>query len=128
VIKFYLSYGYFFLLHLKMMKNFQKLSSIGLLLFAFVYPPLLAEAKASTISNSISQQNVNKEENLTGGNTEGLLIAQRSGVRRRVIRRPVVRRRVIRRPLVRRRVIRRPLVRRRVIRRPVVRRGVIIRR
>ncbi len=97
------------------MKNFAKLSSIALLLCSLVYPPFLAEAKASINSNSVEQKSVEVEANLINNQTEGILLAQRPYVRRRYIRRPYVRRRYIRRPYARRRYVR-PVVRRRVVR------------
>jgi hypothetical protein len=106
------------------MKSFAKLTSIALLLCSFVYPPFLAEAKASTNGNSVDQKSVEVEANLINSQTEGILLAQRP-YRRRYIRRPYVRRRYIRRPVVRRRYIRRPVVRSRYIRRPYVRRRYI---
>ncbi len=68
------------------MKSFQKLYSIAILLCTFVYPPLLAEAKASTLSNSINQQSIEAETNLIGSQTEELVIAKRPIGRRRVVR------------------------------------------
>ncbi|WP_341528151.1 hypothetical protein WKK05_02005 [Nostoc sp. UHCC 0302] len=59
------------------MKSFKKLSSIVVLLFAFAYPPLLAEAKASSVSSTLNEQNVATETNLVEGQTGELLIAQR---------------------------------------------------
>ncbi|MBD2250365.1 hypothetical protein H6G14_03455 [Nostoc parmelioides FACHB-3921] len=124
--------GINFLLKLNKMKSVAKLSSIGILLCSLVYPPFIAEAKASTISNSIDQQSIEADANLISGQTEGFLLAQRRGVRRRYVR-PVVRRRYVR-PVVRGRYVR-PVVRGRYVRpvargryvRPVVR-GRYIRR
>jgi len=106
------------------MKPFAKITSITLLLCSLVYPPFLAEAKASSNSNSVDQKSVEVEANLINSQTEGILLAQRPRWRRRYVRRPFVRRIYIRRPYVRRRYIRRPFVRRRYIR-PVVRRRYI---
>jgi hypothetical protein len=107
------------------MRSFAKLSSIALLLCSLVYPPFLAEAKASINSNDVEQKSVEVEASLINSQTEGTLLAQRPRWRRRYIRRSVrrqyirqgVRRRYIRRPFVRRGYIRRPVVRRRYIRR-----------
>ncbi len=103
------------------MKGFRKLSSIALLLFAFVYPPSLAEAKDISLSNGLNEQSAAPEANLVGDQKGELLIAQRRSGRYRVIRR--------RQPLGRYRVIRRrqPLGRYGVIRRrqPLGRYGVI---
>ncbi|MBD2499442.1 hypothetical protein [Anabaena azotica] len=105
------------------MKSFAKLTSIALLLCSFVYPPFLAEAKASINADGVDQKSVEVEANLINNQTEGILLAQRPYVRRRY-RRPYVRRRY-RRPYVRRRYIRRPYVRSRYIRRPYVRRRYV---
>ncbi|MEJ1931554.1 hypothetical protein WDZ92_14985, partial [Nostoc sp. NIES-2111] len=102
------------------MKSFAKLSSIALLLCSLVYPPFLAEAKATTSSNNLEQKSVEVEASLINNQTESVLLAQRSRWRRRYIRRPYVRRRYIRRS-IRRSYIRRPFVRRGYIRRPYVR-------
>ncbi|MBD2534869.1 hypothetical protein H6G97_37690 [Nostoc flagelliforme FACHB-838] len=59
------------------MKGFKKLSSIVVLLFTFVYPPSLASAEASSLSNAPNEQNVATEANLVEGETGELLIAQR---------------------------------------------------
>lgn len=80
------------------MKSFAKLSSIALLLCSLVYPPFLAEAKATTSSNNLEQKSVEVEASLINNQTEGILLAQR---------RPYIRRRYIRNPYVRRRYIRR---------------------
>ncbi|MCG6138250.1 MAG: hypothetical protein MET45_27085 [Nostoc sp. LLA-1] len=65
------------------MKSFQKLYSITILLFAFIYPPAIAEAKDSN-NNVLHQQNVELETNLIGeGDTSPeLLLAQRHRRRR----------------------------------------------
>ncbi|HBW29924.1 hypothetical protein ACN23B_12865 [Anabaena sp. FACHB-709] len=123
------------------MKSVTKLSSIAILLCSLVYPPLLTEAKATTINNSIDQQSIETDANLISNQTEGFLLAQRRSVRRRYVRpvvrgrytRPVVRGRYTRpvvrgrytRPVVRGRYVR-PVVRGRYVR-PVVR-GRYIRR
>ncbi|QSJ16200.1 hypothetical protein JYQ62_31320 [Nostoc sp. UHCC 0702] len=59
------------------MKGFRKLSSIAILLFAFVYPPSLAEAKDISLSNSLNEQSVGSEVNLVEGTNGEFLIAQR---------------------------------------------------
>ena len=46
------------------MKRFQKLYSITILLFAFIYPPAIAEAKVSNVDNVLQPQNVELETNL----------------------------------------------------------------
>lgn len=117
------------------MKNFRKLSSIAILLFAFVYPPSLAEAKASSLTNSLNQQSVGGEANLVEGSTGELLIAQRRYERRRFrryerrrvpgrrFRREQFRRRQFRREQFRRQQFRREQYRRRQYRR---RPGIIL--
>jgi len=69
------------------MKGFRKLSSIALLLFAFVYPPSLAQAKDISLSNGFNEQSAASEANLIGERKGELLIAQRRSGRYRVIRR-----------------------------------------
>ncbi|MEA5623629.1 hypothetical protein [Nostoc sp. UHCC 0251] len=69
------------------MKGFKKLSSIALLLCAFVYPPSLAEAKDISLSNARNEQSAAPEANLVGDKTGELLIAQRRSGRYRIIRR-----------------------------------------
>ncbi len=64
------------------MKGFRKLSSIAILLCAFVYPPLLAEAKASPVSNSLNEQQVGIEANSVVGKTGEFMIADRHHKRR----------------------------------------------
>ncbi|MEH2178347.1 hypothetical protein [Nostoc sp.] len=59
------------------MKGFRKLSSIAVLLFAFVSPPSLAEAKDISLSNALNEQSVALDANLVGNQTGELLIAQR---------------------------------------------------
>ncbi|HYX14932.1 MAG TPA: hypothetical protein VE944_11315 [Nostoc sp.] len=76
------------------MKGFKKLSSIALLLCAFVYPPSLAEAKDISLSNARNEQSAAPEANLVGDKSGELLIAQRRSGRYRVIRRrQIIRRR-----------------------------------
>jgi hypothetical protein len=87
------------------MKGFRKLSSIALLLCAFVYPPSLAEAKDISLSNARNEQSAAREANLVGDKTGELLIAQRRPGRYRMIRRRQIIRR--RQPYGRYRVIRR---------------------
>ncbi|MGV0101722.1 hypothetical protein [Nostoc sp. DSM 114167] len=79
------------------MKGFRKLSSIAVLLFAFVSPPSLAEAKDISLSNTLNEQSVAPDANLVGNKTGELLIAQRWS--RRYYRRgqPYERRQIIRR-------------------------------
>ncbi|MEH1796742.1 hypothetical protein [Nostoc sp.] len=81
------------------MKGFRKLSSIALLLCAFVYPPSLAEAKDISLSNVRNEQRAVAEANLIGDKTGELLIAQRGPERYREIRRRefIRRRQIIRR-------------------------------
>jgi hypothetical protein len=69
------------------MKGFRKLSSIALLLCAFVYPPSLAEAKDISSNNARNEQSAAPEANLVGDKTGELLIAQRWPGRYRTIRR-----------------------------------------
>ncbi|MBN3898725.1 MAG: hypothetical protein HWQ41_26690 [Nostoc sp. NOS(2021)] len=106
------------------MKGFRKLSSIAMLLFAFVSPPSLAEAKDISLSNARNEQSVAPEANLVGDKTGELLIAQGRLLRRRQIiqrRRPLRRRQIIQRrqQLRQRQIIRRrqPLRQRQIIRR-----------
>lgn len=76
------------------MKGFKKLSSIALLLCAFVYPPSLAEAKDISLSNARNEQSAAPEANLVGDKSGELLIAQRRPGRYRMIRRrQIIRRR-----------------------------------
>ncbi|WP_375473488.1 hypothetical protein [uncultured Nostoc sp.] len=76
------------------MKGFRKLSSIAVLLFAFVSPPSLVEAKDISLSNALSEQSVARDANLVGNQTGELLIAQRrSGRYQRIRRRQIIRRR-----------------------------------
>ncbi|MEH2450662.1 hypothetical protein [Nostoc sp.] len=77
------------------MKGFRKLSSIALLLCAFVYPPSLAEAKDISLSNVHNEQSAAPEANLVGNKTGDLLIAQRwsRGRSERIRRRQIIRRR-----------------------------------
>ncbi|WP_375468974.1 hypothetical protein [uncultured Nostoc sp.] len=75
------------------MKGFRKLSSIALLLCAFVYPPSLAEAKDISLSNVHNEQSAAPEANLVGDKTGELLIAQRRpGRYRNFRRRQIIRR------------------------------------
>ncbi|BBD68918.1 hypothetical protein NIES4072_37500 [Nostoc commune NIES-4072] len=69
------------------MKGLKKLSSIALLLCAFVYPPSLAEAKDISLSNARNEQSAAPEANLVGDKTREFLIAQRRPGRYRMIRR-----------------------------------------
>ncbi|MBN3938796.1 hypothetical protein [Nostoc sp. NMS9] len=76
------------------MKGFRKLSSIAVLLFAFVSPPSLAEAKDISLSNALNEQSIAPDANLVGNKTGELLIAQRrSGRYQRIRRRQIIRRR-----------------------------------
>ncbi|MBE8999245.1 MULTISPECIES: hypothetical protein [unclassified Nostoc] len=76
------------------MKGLRKLSSIALLLCAFVYPPSLAEAKDISLNNARNEQSAVPEANLVGDKTGELLIAQRRPGRYRMIRRrQIIRRR-----------------------------------
>jgi hypothetical protein len=60
-------------------KGFKKLSSIVLLLLAFIYPPAVAQAKDSSLNNVHNEQSHESEKNLVEGtNGEGeLLLTQR---------------------------------------------------
>jgi hypothetical protein len=69
------------------MKGFRKLSSIAVLLFAFMSPPSLAEAKDISLSNALNEQSVAPDANLLGNKTGELLIAQRRSRRYQRIRR-----------------------------------------
>ncbi|WP_375500983.1 hypothetical protein [uncultured Nostoc sp.] len=69
------------------MKGFKKLSSIALLLCAFVYPPSLAQAKDISLINARNEQSATPEANLVGDKTGELLIAQRRPGRYQIIRR-----------------------------------------
>ncbi|MEH2208640.1 MAG: hypothetical protein V7K53_31985 [Nostoc sp.] len=74
------------------MKGFRKLSSIAVLLFAFVSPPSLAEAKDISLSNVLNEQSVAPDVNLVGNKTGELLIAQRRSRRyQRIRRRQIIR-------------------------------------
>ncbi|MBG1270183.1 hypothetical protein [Nostoc sp. WHI] len=59
------------------MKGFRKLSSIAMLLFAFVYPPSLAEAKDISLSHALSEQSAVPQATPVVDKTGELLIAQR---------------------------------------------------
>ncbi|MDZ8257418.1 hypothetical protein [Nostoc sp. ChiQUE01b] len=74
------------------MKGFRKLSSIAVLLFAFVSPPSLAEAKDISLSNALNEQSVAPDANLVENKTGELLIAQRRS-RRYYRRRQIIRQR-----------------------------------
>jgi hypothetical protein len=87
------------------MKGFRKLSSIALLLCAFVYPPSLAEAKDISLDNARNEHSAAPEASLVGDKTGELLIAQRRPGRYRMNRRRQVIRR--RQPLRRYQTIRR---------------------
>lgn len=105
------------------MKGFRKLSSIAILLFAFVYPPSLAEAKASSLSNSFNEQSVGSQVNLVEGTTGEFLIAQRRYQRRRFQRQRIrrqIRRRQIRRQIRRQQFRRQQFRRQQYRRRPSV--------
>lgn len=92
------------------MKKFFKVFSLAILSPAFLFPPFIGEAKASTLSNNIHEQSVETNINLTGNHTEQLLIAQRPIVRRRYSNRRYLRRRYnTRRPFIYRRHSRRPV-------------------
>lgn len=78
------------------MKGFRKLSSIAVLLFAFVSPPSLAEAKDISLSNVLNEQSVAPDANLVGKTGE-LLIAQRRSRRYYRRRQGFGRRQIIRR-------------------------------
>ncbi|MEA5514312.1 hypothetical protein [Nodularia sp. UHCC 0506] len=68
------------------MNKFRKLYSITLLLFAFIYPSAIAEAKDSNVDNVLHQQNLELETSLLGGDASSeSLLAHR--VRRRHYRR-----------------------------------------
>ncbi|WP_445634006.1 hypothetical protein NSTC745_05752 [Nostoc sp. DSM 114161] len=115
------------------MKGFRKLSSIALLLFAFVYPPSLAQAKDISLSNGFNEQSAASEANLVGDRKGELLIAQRRSGRYRIIRRQplgIGRYQIIRRdPYGRTRIIqRRQPGRYQIIRRDPYGRTRIIRR
>ncbi|MEJ6482431.1 hypothetical protein N0Y54_14050 [Nostoc punctiforme UO1] len=69
------------------MKGLRKLSSIALLLCAFVYPPSLAEAKNISLNNARNEHSAAPEANLVGDKTGELLIAQRRPGRYQIIRR-----------------------------------------
>ncbi|MEH2361044.1 hypothetical protein [Nostoc sp.] len=98
------------------MKGFKKLSSIAMLLCAFVYPPSLAEAKDISLNNARNEQSAAPEANLVGDKTGELLIAQwRPRRYENIRRRQIIRRRerlggyenIRRRPFVRYENIRR---------------------
>ncbi|WP_335109505.1 hypothetical protein [Nostoc sp.] len=58
-----------------------------MLLFAFVSPPSLAEAKDISPSHALNEQSVTPDANLVGSKTGELLIAQRRPGRYQIIRR-----------------------------------------
>ncbi|WP_138503307.1 hypothetical protein [Nostoc sp. PA-18-2419] len=59
------------------MKGFSQLSSIALLLFAFVYPPSIVQAKDISLNNAVNEQSMTPEANLVGNGKAELLIARR---------------------------------------------------
>ncbi|QLE59021.1 hypothetical protein [Nostoc sp. TCL26-01] len=59
------------------MKRFQKLSSVVILLLAFIYPPVLVQAKDITQNNVLNEQSVETETNLVPGKDQELLLAHR---------------------------------------------------
>ncbi|MEH1920038.1 hypothetical protein [Nostoc sp.] len=110
------------------MKGFRKLSSIAVLLFAFVSPPSLAEAKNISQSNALNEQSVAPDANLVGNKTREFLIAQwREGRYQRIRRRQIIQRR---QPFGRRQIIRRrqSFGGRQIIRRQQLRQRQIIQR
>ncbi|BDI17448.1 hypothetical protein ANSO36C_32500 [Nostoc cf. commune SO-36] len=64
------------------MNRFQKLSSIVLLLLAFIYPPALAEAKDNTLNHVFNEQSIDGETKLVKEQSEELLLAHRRTRRR----------------------------------------------
>ncbi|WP_193196952.1 hypothetical protein [Nostoc sp. MG11] len=58
------------------MKGFKKLSSIVLLLLAFIYPPALAQAKDSSL-NDVPNEHHESGTNLVEGTSGELLLTQR---------------------------------------------------
>ncbi|WP_157943183.1 MULTISPECIES: hypothetical protein [Nostocales] len=69
------------------MNRFQKLSSIALLVLAFIYPPAIVEAKENTQNHVFTEQSVDAEPNLVEGKSEELLLAHRPRYRRHYYRR-----------------------------------------
>ncbi|TVP63928.1 MAG: hypothetical protein EA343_06535 [Nodularia sp. (in: Bacteria)] len=69
-------------------KSFQKLYSITILVFAFIYPSAMAEAKDSNVNNVLHQQNVELETNLVGGDTSPELLLAHRHHRRHYRRQP----------------------------------------
>lgn len=64
------------------MNRFKKLSSIVLLLLAFIYPSALAEAKDNTPNNVLNEQGSDAHTKLVGEQGEELLLAHRHTRRR----------------------------------------------
>ncbi|BAY24848.1 hypothetical protein NIES2100_46450 [Calothrix sp. NIES-2100] len=64
------------------MNHFQKLSSIVFLLLAFVYPPVLAEAKDTTPNHVLNEQSIDAQTTLVVEQGEELLLAHRPTRRR----------------------------------------------
>jgi hypothetical protein len=50
------------------MKGFQKLYSVGILVFAFIYPSAMAEAKNTHVNHVLYHQNAGVETSFMGGN------------------------------------------------------------
>ncbi|BAY32844.1 hypothetical protein NIES2107_47380 [Nostoc carneum NIES-2107] len=64
------------------MNRFQKLSSMVVLLLAFIYPPTLAEAKDTTLNHVFNEQSIDTQTTLLGEQSEELLLAHRRTQRR----------------------------------------------
>ncbi|MBW4615305.1 MAG: hypothetical protein KME21_18915 [Desmonostoc vinosum HA7617-LM4] len=98
------------------MKNFKKLSTVVILLFAFAYPTSIAEAKSNSLNNVQNESSLETEADLVAGENGELLLAQRYFGRVPFYRRQNYRRQYIRRQN-RRRFYRRQHLRRQFIRR-----------
>ncbi|MBD2360850.1 hypothetical protein H6G36_06580 [Anabaena minutissima FACHB-250] len=110
------------------MKSFKKLSSIAVLVCAFIYPSSIAQAKDISLDN-LYTQGFGTETNLVAAENGELLLVRRDddGRRRYIRRRQNARRQFIRRQQIRRQIRRRQNARRRFIRRQNLR-PVYIRR
>ncbi|MBD2340907.1 hypothetical protein H6G64_28460 [Calothrix sp. FACHB-156] len=64
------------------MNRFQKLSSMVVLVLAFIYPPTLAEAKDTTLNHVLNEQSIDTQTTLLGEQSEELLLAHRHTQRR----------------------------------------------
>ncbi|WP_157943333.1 hypothetical protein [Nostoc sp. CENA543] len=79
------------------MKSFKKLSAIALLLCAFAYPSSMAEAKTTSLDNSLQTSSLDTGENVVTVSNDELLLARRYDRRQYIRRHQRARRQYIRR-------------------------------